>query len=250
VSIPVVVAGGKGRIGSIIVQQIEKSETYTLTGILDSTATEETRSDYAHKGIGLVVDATNPDSSIANIHWGLEIGANVLVATSGWDSEKLTALEKEISAYPNQGVLVVPNFSVGSILATKLATLAVVHFPSLEISETHHAKKKDAPSGTAIRTVEKIVEAISAAGLTVSAPESEVVGDIDSEVLGVGVHSFRRDGVPTSQQVDFFGRGEAVTINHQVFSYDAYRQGIDVALMQIRDLNGLHLGLEKFLELD
>lgn len=245
-SIPVVVAGGRGRIGSVIVEQIEKSEKYSLAGVLDSSSTQDDRDTFASQGVGLLVDATSPDSSLANINWGLKIGANVLVATSGWDSGKLEILAKTLDEHPGQGLLIVPNFSIGSILATKLSTLAAVHFPSLEISETHHAKKKDAPSGTAVRSAEKIIAAITEAGQVFSAPSSGISGDIDTSVSGINVHSYRRDGVPTSQQVDFYGTGEAITINHQVFSYDAYRPGIDFALNIVGEISGLHLGLDKF----
>lgn len=248
-SISVVVAGGYGRIGGTIVEQVKATDGFELSGILRSTDGASEREALAAKGIEVVVDATNPEASRENILWGLSNGANVLVATSGWDAKRLEELRAEISEYSERGVLVVPNFSVGSILSSKLATIAATLFPSLEISETHHAKKKDAPSGTAIRTAENIIDAIKSSGKEFIAPESGITGEIDSVVQEVPVHSYRQDGVPTSQQVDFYGLGEQITINHQVFSYDSYRQGIDLALAHITGIKGLEVGLEKYLGL-
>ena len=55
--------------------------------------------------------------------------------------------------------MIAPNFAIGAVLLMEFAAKASKYFPDLEIIELHHDKKKDAPSGTAVKTAELIREA-------------------------------------------------------------------------------------------
>src|SRR5690606_25593396 len=101
-----------------------------------------------------------------------ERGIPVLVGTSGWTAERLARLRQRLTELPELGVIVVPNFSLGSVLATAFSALAAPFFDSIEIVEAHHAGKSDSPSGTAIRTAELIGQARAVAG-PVSAPHAD-----------------------------------------------------------------------------
>lgn len=54
--------------------------------------------------------------------------------------------------------MIAPNFAIGAILLMEFAAKAAKYFPDLEIIELHHDNKKDAPSGTAVKTAELIRE--------------------------------------------------------------------------------------------
>ena len=87
----------------------------------------------------------------------MENGFAPVVGTTGFTEaqiQKLTDLSKDKSI----GGLIAPNFAIGAILLMKFAAEASKYFPDLEIIELHHDKKKDAPSGTAVKTAELIRE--------------------------------------------------------------------------------------------
>ena len=71
--------------------------------------------------------------------------------------KKLQSL-KDFSCEQDLGGLIAPNFALGAVLLMQFATQAAKYFPNVEIIELHHDKKKDAPSGTAIKTAELMAE--------------------------------------------------------------------------------------------
>ncbi|BAS13069.1 4-hydroxy-tetrahydrodipicolinate reductase [Arthrobacter sp. Hiyo8] len=70
-----------------------------------------------------------------------------------------------LAANPESGVLIAPNFALGSVLASAFAAKASKYFESVEIIELHHPNKVDAPSGTAVRTAQLIAAAREEAGV-------------------------------------------------------------------------------------
>jgi 4-hydroxy-tetrahydrodipicolinate reductase len=144
-------------------------------------------------------------------------------------------------------VIVVPNFSLGSVLGTALAQFAAPYFDSVEIVEAHHAGKVDSPSGTAVRTAELIVAARAVEGrVDLDAPFADQTarGEL---IAGVPVHSLRLQGVIARQEVRFGGAGEVLTITHDTHSPDSYRAGIRAALEAIGGSSGLVVGLDRIL---
>lgn len=196
-------------------------------------------------GAEVVVDVTTPSASPDIVQAALDQGAKVLVGTSGWSAERLQSLRTSILQRPGSAVMVVPNFSLGSVVGTFLATLAAQYFDSVEIVETHHVGKVDSPSGTAIRTAEKIAEI---RGADVIAPHQNQVARGQS-VAGIPVHSLRLEGVVAKQEVIFGGESETLTISHDTTSHDAYREGIAHALRYLVTSTGLTVGLETVLGL-
>ncbi|WP_348538458.1 dihydrodipicolinate reductase C-terminal domain-containing protein, partial [Streptococcus pneumoniae] len=87
--------------------------------------------------------------------------------------ERRERLEAQLAEHPGVGVLIAPNFSVGSVLASAFAAQAARYFESVELVELHHPDKVDAPSGTAVRTAELIGAARDAAGVPVSPDATE-----------------------------------------------------------------------------
>ena len=165
----------------------------------------------------------------------------MIVGTSGWSAERLDGLRAVVEELPGAAALVVPNFSLGSVLGTMLSTIAARHFDSIEIIEAHHAGKIDSPSGTAVRTAELVAQARD--GRPPEAPfvDQRARGQL---VAGVPVHSLRMQGVVARQEVRFGGEGEELTITHVTHSNDSYRAGIRAALEAVSGLEGLVVGLE------
>lgn len=121
-----------------------------------------------------------------------------------------------------------PNFTTGAVLMMEFAKIAAPYFPEAEIIEFHHANKKDAPSGTAVRTAEIIQES---RGRDSVAPGKETEnagceGARGAEVAGVPVHSVRSMGYVASQEVVFGSMGQTLTIRHDSWDRTSYMPGV------------------------
>ncbi len=116
-------------------------------------------------GAEVVIDLTVPESSEANVRFAVEHGMHAVVGTTGWAPERLDSLRELLVEHPEVGVLIAPNFAIGSILATEFAAKAARYFESVEIIEIHHPNKVDAPSGTAVHTARKVATARAEAGV-------------------------------------------------------------------------------------
>jgi 4-hydroxy-tetrahydrodipicolinate reductase len=179
------------------------------------------------------------DFAIAN-------GLKIVVGTSGWSAPKLAELDKKASTNPNSAVLVIPNFSIGSMLASSFAAQAGKYFDSIEIVEAHHAGKIDSPSGTAVRTAEMISEARR--GMTTPLIPGVGLEARGQAVAGVPIHSLRLAGVSAKQDIIFGGESEVLTISHEVSSIRSYVHGILLSLRTAVKTTGLVVGLQAVVE--
>lgn len=240
-TIRVAVAGATGRLGTLICDIVEEDPSLELVARLSSTSAPDEGAD-----ADMLVDVSHPDASPAIVERALDRGQRVLVGTSGWSASRLDALRSRLVATPEAAVIVVPNFSLGSVLGTVLARVAAPFFDSIEVIEAHHPQKVDSPSGTAVRTAELISDARN--GRPVEAPFAEQTarGEL---VAGIPVHSLRLAGVVAKQEVRFGGAGEVLTITHDTHSNEAYRAGIRAALAALPTARGLTVGLDGVLGL-
>src|ERR1700712_977366 len=145
----VAVVGATGKMGQLVSQIVEAADDFELVAQIDSKGELSDMS-----GADIAVDVTIPAVSQSVVEYAIAHGINVLVGTSGWSSDRITALERMITGNLAVGVIIVPNFSIGSVLATSFSVMAARFFDSIEIVEAHSASKLDSPSGTATRTAE------------------------------------------------------------------------------------------------
>ena len=237
----VAVVGANGTMGRLFTRLIEESTEYEVFARLGSSSSLDEMD-----GADIVVDVTAPAVSQKVVSHAIRSGANVLVGTSGWSRDRLAALRTELADADN-GVIVIPNFSLGSVLGTTLATIAGRFFDSIEIVEAHRAAKIDSPSGTAVRTAELIGEARAGLG-PVEAPHTDQRAR-GQQVSSIPVHSLRLTGIVARQEVTFGGTGETLSITHNTIDSSSYEQGILLALDAARTATGLTVGLENLLNL-
>lgn len=238
----VALVGGSGKLGSIIHAVIDELEGFEVSRVLRSS------SDLGEiDGADLVVDATTPQVSIDVVRAAVERGINVLVATSGWSAERI-ALVRPLVDEAGNGVVFIPNFSLGSVLGSALAAAAAPFFPSAEIVEAHHERKVDSPSGTAVRTAELIAAARADRG-PVSAPHADQRAR-GQQVATVPVHSLRRPGVVAKQEVVLSGPGESLSFVHDTVDPAlAYAPGIRLAVPYAAQATGVVVGLESMIDI-
>lgn len=238
----VAIAGATGRMGQLATRLIEASDEFELIASLDSSSDLSTL-----VGADVVLDVTVPAVSQSVVEYAVAQGSNVLVGTSGWTSERLTALERTLAESVGVGVIVVPNFSLASVLATAFSALAAPFFDSIEIVEAHHASKVDSPSGTAIRTAELMGLARADRGPVVAPHVDQRARG--QQVSSIPIHSMRLQGVLARQEVFFGGTGELLTITHDTISATSYEAGLMLGLRAARSAVGLTVGLDKLIDL-
>jgi 4-hydroxy-tetrahydrodipicolinate reductase len=239
-SISVAVVGATGRMGKLTLDLIEASQDLELFAALDS------KSDIAQTiGADVVIDLTRFDVSQSVVEHAVANNQKLVVGTSGWSASHLQQLEKKLQA-SEAAVVVVPNFSIGSMLATKFATEAAKFFDSIEIVEAHHAGKVDSPSGTAVRTAELIAGARDGKPILLPGVGQQARGEI---IAGVPIHSLRINGVSAKQDVFLGGESELLTLSHETTSVRAYVAGILASIRFAAKSTGLTVGLQNVLGL-
>jgi 4-hydroxy-tetrahydrodipicolinate reductase len=233
----IAVAGATGRLGSLVCDVVDAVADTELVARLDS------RSDLQEMlGADLVIDTTLPSVSAQVVDFALDQGIKVLVGTSGWSADKIAALAKKVEALPGASVYIVPNFSIGATLQMMVSGVLAQHFESIEIVEAHHVGKVDSPSGTATRTAEQIAAVRKDLGGVIAPHANQTARG--EQVAGIPVHSLRLTGVVAHQDVIFGGVGETLTLSHDTQSSDAYRAGIQQAVLFMEHHTGLAVGLE------
>lgn len=238
----VAVIGATGKMGQLASQIIAAADDFELVAQIDSKGE---LSDML--GADIAVDVTLPSVSQGVVEYAVAHGISVLVGTSGWSSDRIAALERTIDGNLAVGVIIVPNFSIGSVLATSFAAMAARFFDSIEIIEAHHASKIDSPSGTAVRTAELMGSARGILG-PVAAPHVDQRAR-GQQVSSIPIHSLRMQGIVAKQDVIFGGNGEVLTISHETLAPNAYEAGILLALRAARTARGVIVGLDKLIDL-
>lgn len=232
------VVGASGRMGRLVIEVVGTmpgDEVVQRISSADPLAFDA--------GVEAVVDVTLPHVSPDVVGAATAAGLPILVGTSGWSAERLGPLRAR--GTDASAVLVVPNFSIGAVLAARFAEQAATRFDSIEIVEAHHAGKADSPSGTAVATAERIAAARAELGpVAAPHPDQRARGQ---QVGSVPVHSIRLEGVLAKQDVLFGGPGEVLTISHETRSPAAYTAGIRLAVEALPRLRGLVVGLESLL---
>lgn len=246
--IKVGVLGARGRMGGEVCRAVAAADDMTLAAEVDLGDPLD-----ALAGCDVVVDFTRPDAVLANLRWCVDRGVAAVVGTSGFDDDRLAEVRGWLAAAPTARTLVVPNFSVGAVLAMRFAAAAARFFDSAEVVELHHAGKVDAPSGTALRTAALIAAARSAAGMgaPLDVTTTEIPGARGALVDGVRVHAVRLAGLVAHQEVLLGGHGETLTIRHDSLDRASFLPGVLLAVRGIGSLPpGLTVGLEPLLGLD
>ena len=201
-------------------------------------------------GSDVVVDFTHPGVVMGNLQWCIVRGIDTVVGTSGFGEERQAQVRDWLTAAPGTRSLIVPNFSIGAVLMMRFAAQAARFFESAEIIELHHARKVDAPSGTATRTASLIGEAREAAGLGPS-PDATVTaaeGARGAVQSGVHVHAIRLAGLLAHQEVLFGGHGETLTIRHDSMDRESFMPGVLLGIRGVTTLPaGLTVGLDPLL---
>jgi len=175
----------------------------------------------------VVVDFTYYPTTVDVAREAVERRISPVIGATGWTDEDRISFESMCDEYA-VGAALVPNFAIGAVLSMRFAEQAAKFFPTAEIIEMHHDGKRDAPSGTAKLTAERIATARGGAE--------------------VPIHSVRLRGLVAHQAAMFGGEGEVLTIRHDSLSRTSFMAGVLLVVRNIRARKRLVVGLDAFLE--
>lgn len=248
--IKVAVCGALGKMGTEVVNAVIDCPQTELVAKIDIAADDMYHSieEAARvEDIDVLIDFTQPKSIYENALYCLNNGIKIVIGTTGLtDSqiEELRALSKE----KNTGCLIAPNFSTGAVLMMMFAKQAAKYFDNAEIIELHHNQKKDAPSGTAIKTANLMAEAKSDFALN-NCEETETIQGArgGKSYSNIHIHSVRMPGYIASQEVIFGAPGQIMTIRHDSMDRKCYMQGVLLAVKHVVECNDFTYGLENIM---
>ena len=239
--IRVAVLGAAGRMGTATCAAVEADPGLELVA---RVGWDDPLDVVLDTGADVAVDFTTPSSVKANVLWLLGTGVHAVVGTTGLTEEDLADVEAATGA---ANCIVAPNFAIGAVLLMQMARIAARHLPHVEITELHHDRKVDAPSGTALRTAKLIADARGGASGATEVPGPEGHPARGLVVDGVPIHSVRLPGLVASQEVVFGGLGQTLTLRHDTIDRASFMPGVVLAVQQVASRPGLTVGLEHLL---
>lgn len=248
--INIAVCGANGKMGQEVVKAVNNAEDMTLVAQIDifngQFATIKDAKDSVK--IDVLIDFTQPASIYENALYCLNNDIKVVIGTTGLSDEQIAELKK-LSEEKKVACLIAPNFSTGAVLLMKFAQMASKYFDNAEIIELHHNQKKDAPSGTAVKTALMMAEA-NDNFTTGNCPEKETIEGARGGVSynNIHIHSVRMPGYIASQEVLFGSSGQILTIKHDSMNRECYMGGVLLAARYVNEHSEFIYGLENIME--
>lgn len=244
------VCGALGKMGREVVEAVENCALTELSAKIDIAGDDTYKSiQEAHKEkqIDVLIDFTQPKSIFENALYCLNNGIKIVIGTTGLTDEQIAELKK-LSQKKNTGCFIAPNFSTGAVLMMMFAKQASKYFDNAEIIELHHNQKKDAPSGTAIKTALMMSEEKDTFTKG-NCPETETIQGArgGKSYSDIHIHSVRMPGYIASQEVIFGSSGQIMTIRHDSMDRKCYMQGVLLAVKHAAEKNDFVYGLENIM---
>ena len=228
----VVVLGCSGRMGRMLISAVEENPSTAVVG-----ATEREGHDWAGRDLGeamggaangvivtddpleafakaeAVIDFTSPDASVAHSELAAQARAVHVIGTTGFNEDHIAAFER---AARHAVVIRAGNMSLGVNLLTALTRKVAAALDAdydIEIVESHHKHKVDAPSGTALMLGEAAAEG---RGVSLEAVADRARDGITGERArgAIGFHAIRGGDVIGEHDVIFAGEGERIVLRH------------------------------------
>lgn len=244
-SVSVVVMGASGRMGATIAN-LAQEQGMTLAAVLerpekvealarwDCLAGSDPDAVYPQVSGAVIIDFTAPEASLVNARAAVRHGNPIVIGTTGFTAEQ----KAELDALAEKGrIFWTPNMSVGvSVLLELLPELVEMLGPDydLEMVELHHNRKKDSPSGTALRLAEALASARDWDLKDVACYHREgIIGERPKKEIGV--QAIRGGDVVGVHTVYFMGPGERIEVTHHAHSRENFAQGALRAARWLQD---------------
>jgi 4-hydroxy-tetrahydrodipicolinate reductase len=214
---------GHGAMGQLL-ERLANDNGHDIVLIIDETDAGSAPADLARKlqGADVAIDFTTASAVRRNVEACVLAGVPLVEGTTGWDRQR-----EEIEGVVRDGdgsMVFGANFSIGVNLFYRIADFAAelfARFPEYEafIEEQHHSRKRDAPSGTALKLKEVVSRHIS--------------GDLS-------VSSTRAGNIPGTHRVGFDGPADQILLQHTARSREGFALGSLLAARWIVGKKGFY----------
>ena len=235
-SLPIIVVGAGGRMGKTICGLVQESDAMTLAGMVERKEFQPAAPEGCLVSDDLdavaaacprescIIDFSAPQSSVHSARTAAARGLALVIGTTGLDEAQKAEIAECARKAP---IFWSPNMSVGvAVLQKILPLLAKALGPDydVDIMEIHHKRKKDAPSGTALRLGECIAEAKGwQLGDVRCSGRDGIIGPRPQEQIGV--QALRGGDVVGVHTVFFMGPGEDIEVTHRAQSRENFARG-------------------------
>ena len=247
--IKVAVCGANGKMGKEVVNAVNNADDMELVAKIDIFEGEFSTIEEAHntKQIDVLIDFTQPNSIYNNAKYCLSNKINIVIGTTGLKDEQIEEL-KQMSKSNKTACFIAPNFSTGAVLMMMFSKMASKYFDNAEIIELHHNQKKDAPSGTAVKTAQMMAE--NNDNFTKgNCPETETIKGARgaNSYNNIHIHSVRMPGYIASQEVILGASGQILTIRHDSMNRECYMAGVLLATRYAVENKNFVYGLDNIM---
>lgn len=249
--IKVAVCGACGKMGQEVVNAVNADSELKLVAKIDICGGEGIFSSIEEAKNSLdfdvLVDFTQPASIFENAKYCIKNGIRPVIGTTGLSDIQLDELKK-LSEAKKVSCLIAPNFTTGAVLMMQFAKQAAKFFDNAEIIELHHNQKKDAPSGTAIKTAQLMAEENKCFSTGNCVEEELIEGSRGGNSYSdIRIHSVRMPGYIASQEVIFGASGQVFKLRHDSMDRTCYMKGVVMSIKYVISNNGFVYGLENIL---
>ncbi len=254
------VFGAAGKMGATVCRAVADDPALELVAAVDPGAAGEPirtvagvdadfdvagKPEHLEQPPAVMVDFTYLEAARHNLAWCAEQGVHAVVGTTGFTDDDLDRFR---STFTRSNCLIAPNFAIGAILMMRFAELAAPWFDTAEVIEFHHDAKVDSPSGTAMRTVERMADANAD-----WSPDPTTVHTVPGArggegPAGIRVHAVRMRGMVAHQEVLLGTTGQTLTIRHDSYDRSSFMPGVVLGATRIADHPGVTIGLDAFLD--
>ncbi len=218
----------------------------TATGVDHHLAVSASLDAMTERAVEVAVDFTERSAGRENLLHLASAGIHAVVGTTGFSEDDLEAFR---GAFSRSNALIAPNFAIGAVLMMRFAEMAAPFFDSAEVIELHHDAKVDAPSGTAMLTVERM--AAASGEWSPDPTRSEVLeGSRGAQgPEGIRVHSVRLRGLVAHQEVLLGTTGQTLSIRHDSVDRTSFMPGVLLGIKRVAEHPGVTVGLDALLGL-
>ena len=237
-ALSIIVMGAAGRMGTTISRLVEEASDLTLAAVVERPEAEARLAGYAASGVfvssdvaaavaqcpgAVLIDFTAPEATMVNARAAAAAGCPIIIGTTGFSEEQLAELDELAK---NALVFRSANMSVGvnvimDILPKLTALLGEAY--DIEMTEIHHNKKKDAPSGTALLLAEPLLEARGLSKADINTNRFDVREP--RKHAEIGIQSLRGGDVVGVHTVYYMGPGERIELTHHAHSRENFANG-------------------------
>ncbi len=225
--INVLINGCNGRMGQVLVKEIDRFENLFLAGGFDinddglNAFPVYSNIDDIPNNIDVIVDFSVPVATLNILNYAVKTKTPIVIATTGFNEDEIAHIKEISKIIP---IFKSSNMSFDINLMKKIVSQVATSLKGndIEIVETHHNKKIDAPSGTAISLADSINNAL---GNNMKYVYNRHDIHEKRQPNEIGFSSIRGGNIVGEHSVLFYGAYETFEIKHTSYSRDVFAEG-------------------------